>query len=264
MDKFKIKVTPIWIVLFLSINFNLNIFANSKHDHCEHNSNTVLPQFQQTVYVCMGEYSIAYHSSPECRGLNNCSTKIYETTSDYAITSLGRKPCCICWNVNSYQCATDKEQKSSTYISPLPADVFIQGAIQKQRNFDAGNAIVQNEINNLYESRNQLFRNCDLTYFDQLSKNAINTINTAKNLDLSFQSHVDWAVRIVRSVSNNQIVQKAISSSVAYNSMAKEYNSLSYTDQNSNRGVAFYNYFMSWYNSSDVSTNISYRSFYSF
>ncbi len=219
---------------------------------------------QQTVYVCMGKYSEAYHSSPDCRGLNNCGTKIYETTSDYAVNTLSRRPCCICWRVSSYNCATDKqENRYPDYISPLPADAFINAAIQKQRNYDAGNRIVQDELNQLQQVRSQLTRNCDLVYFDKLATNAVSTINNS-NLDLSFQSHVNWAVNIVRSVSNNEYVTRSITSTNAYYQMVREYNSLSTTQRGAIQATNFYNYFMSWYNSENAATTINYKSYYSF
>jgi hypothetical protein len=219
---------------------------------------------QQTVYVCMGKYSEAYHSSANCRGLNNCSTKIYEINSDYAVTTLSRRPCCICWNVSSYNCGTDKQDnRYPGYISPLPADDFINAAIQKQRNYDAGKEIVQGEIDQLKQVRSQLIRNCDLVYFDKLVTNAVNSINN-NNLDLSFQSHVNWAVNVARSVSSNEYISKSITSKVAYYQMVTEYNNLNYTQINTVQATNFYNYFMSWYNSDNAATTINYKSFYSF
>lgn len=219
---------------------------------------------QQTVYVCMGKYSEAYHSRVDCRGLNNCSTKIYEASSDYAITTLGRRPCCLCWNVSSYNCATDKqESRYPGYISPLPADDFINIAIQKQRNYDAGKAIVQEEINKLNEYRSQLIRNCDLVYFDKLVTAAVNSINN-NNPDLSLQSHVNWAVNVARSVKNNEYISRSVASTTNYSQMVNEYNNLTYNQKSTIQATNFYNYFMSWYNSDNAATTITYKSFYSF
>jgi hypothetical protein len=46
------------------------------------------------VYLCEGPYSKVYHASPECRGLSNCSTKIYKVTLEEAV-KMGRRPCKI-------------------------------------------------------------------------------------------------------------------------------------------------------------------------
>jgi hypothetical protein len=45
------------------------------------------------VYVCMGPSSKKYHRTSDCRGLNNCSTKIYEVTLKYAQEELRRTQC---------------------------------------------------------------------------------------------------------------------------------------------------------------------------
>ncbi len=46
------------------------------------------------VYICEGPYSKVYHRSNECRGLSNCSTKIYKVTLEEAV-KMGRRPCKI-------------------------------------------------------------------------------------------------------------------------------------------------------------------------
>ena len=46
------------------------------------------------VYLCEGPYSKVYHKAADCRGLSNCSTKIYKVTLDDAV-KMGRRPCKI-------------------------------------------------------------------------------------------------------------------------------------------------------------------------
>ena len=46
------------------------------------------------VYICEGRYSKVYHKSATCKGLSNCSTKIYKVTLDEAV-KMGRRPCKI-------------------------------------------------------------------------------------------------------------------------------------------------------------------------
>jgi len=252
------------IMLLISINgisditaCHSGIYSIYSHYHKSKSS-------QQVVFVCMGKYSEAYHSSANCRGLNNCSSKIYQVNSDYAVTTLDRRPCCICWNVSSYNCATDKqENRYPGYISPLPADDLINAAIQKQRNYNIGKEIVQEEINKLTNVRTQLTRTCDIEYFDQLVTNAINSINNG-NPDLSLQTHVNWAVNIARSVANNQYITQSVYSSRIYYQMVNEYNQLTYSQKNTTQGTNFYDYFMNWYNSENPATTLSFKSFYSF
>lgn len=38
------------------------------------------PTVDTTVYLCNGKSSKKYHLKEDCRGLNNCSTKIEKTT----------------------------------------------------------------------------------------------------------------------------------------------------------------------------------------
>jgi hypothetical protein len=46
------------------------------------------------VYLCEGPYSKVYHKASDCRGLSNCSTKIYKVTLEEAV-KMGRRPCKI-------------------------------------------------------------------------------------------------------------------------------------------------------------------------
>lgn len=44
------------------------------------------------VYICKGKSSKRYHYKKDCRGLSNCSTKIYEVTLSEA-RNIGRTLC---------------------------------------------------------------------------------------------------------------------------------------------------------------------------
>ena len=46
------------------------------------------------VYICEGPYSNVYHKAADCRGLSNCSTKVYKMTLEEA-QRLNRRPCKI-------------------------------------------------------------------------------------------------------------------------------------------------------------------------
>ena len=46
------------------------------------------------VYLCEGPYSKVYHKAENCRGLSNCSTKIYKVTLEEA-EKMSRRPCKI-------------------------------------------------------------------------------------------------------------------------------------------------------------------------
>ena len=48
------------------------------------------------VYICNGSKSTKYHKKENCRGLNNCSTKIEKITKEAAVKK-GRSACKICY-----------------------------------------------------------------------------------------------------------------------------------------------------------------------
>lgn len=50
----------------------------------------------ETVYICTGGYSKKYHSSPDCRGLDNCKGQIIEVSLYDAVNKYYRTPCKVC------------------------------------------------------------------------------------------------------------------------------------------------------------------------
>ena len=52
---------------------------------------------ESDVYVCKGGSSKRYHKSEKCRGLSNCSTKIYKISKAEA-KKMNRTPCKIEYN----------------------------------------------------------------------------------------------------------------------------------------------------------------------
>lgn len=56
------------------------------------------PQQKDSVYLCTGNYSIAYHIKRDCKGLNNCKAKIITVTYQDAVKKYGRKSCRFCKN----------------------------------------------------------------------------------------------------------------------------------------------------------------------
>lgn len=49
----------------------------------------------QEVYLCMGPKGSAYHLTPNCRGLKNCSTQLKKMSEKEAV-SKGRHACRFC------------------------------------------------------------------------------------------------------------------------------------------------------------------------
>ncbi|QLH52843.1 MAG: hypothetical protein CH6_0223 [Candidatus Kapaibacterium sp.] len=62
----------------------------------------IFSQNQKCVWICKGPMSYAYHSTPNCKGLKNCSTDIYEVTLEEA-KELNRRPCRFCGG-NPFDC----------------------------------------------------------------------------------------------------------------------------------------------------------------
>jgi hypothetical protein len=69
----------------------------------------------QTVCVCTGPYAYAYHSTLQCPGLANCSRQINYVDENHAVYTMGRVPCCRCWNNVSGRCKEDNPKTSSGY-----------------------------------------------------------------------------------------------------------------------------------------------------
>ena len=101
--------------LFL-ILFSLNAFAHNGCDSIHENKSQLLNPIElkgnehsiyQTVYICGGKYAYAYHSYQNCKGLNNCQSKVYYTSENDAINQYGRVPCCLCWNNVAERCKYD-------------------------------------------------------------------------------------------------------------------------------------------------------------
>lgn len=76
------------IKIFFSLLFSLSLGTNFTAPTAPAKAKT------EYVYLCEGPYSKVYHKSPECRGLSNCSTRIYKVTLEEA-QKLNRRPCKI-------------------------------------------------------------------------------------------------------------------------------------------------------------------------
>lgn len=48
---------------------------------------------KDSVYLCMGNYSHAYHKYPNCKGLHNCSTSLKKVSLFYATHKYKRVHC---------------------------------------------------------------------------------------------------------------------------------------------------------------------------
>lgn len=90
-------------------NLNVSCLEDKKK---EENSSDA--ENQQRVYICTGQYAYAYHSRPDCPGLNNCKGEIRYTDEHTAINRLERIPCCRCWSNVAGRCKDDNPYNQST------------------------------------------------------------------------------------------------------------------------------------------------------
>lgn len=51
---------------------------------------------KDSVYICYSSTSYAYHSSPNCRGLNRCTHEIIKVSLEDAKNKYNHRPCKIC------------------------------------------------------------------------------------------------------------------------------------------------------------------------
>jgi hypothetical protein len=101
-------------LLLTLLIFTVEFSLFSQDNHCEKTANRstisehdILLSKEQTVYICTGTYSYAYHSQSNCAGLNNCKGQINYTDEYSAVNSFGRRPCCRCWSNVSGNCKDD-------------------------------------------------------------------------------------------------------------------------------------------------------------
>lgn len=95
------------------------------------------------VFICGGEYSERYHASPDCRGLNNCRSEIYEI-DEYDAIDMGRTPCQIEYvfedrsnysTSNQNYSAQEQQSKWEFYEKGNPIDGFYRKAFNLNDKF---------------------------------------------------------------------------------------------------------------------------------
>jgi hypothetical protein len=69
----------------------LNSFSS-----CGQNKDTTIQTKGTTVYICNSSGAKVYHSSQNCRGLNNCTHGVIAVSQTDAINKYSRRACKIC------------------------------------------------------------------------------------------------------------------------------------------------------------------------
>jgi hypothetical protein len=181
----------------------------------------------QTVFICRGNYSVAYHSKSDCRGLNNCQASIVSVSEQYAINSVQRRPCCICWKIDG-GCITDDLGVYYNQISP-PIPYFqpfiprhprlaqVEVGMYMQQKYDTRKEWIQNRINGLIFLINILFNNEKIT----CSKCDFQSIKLSNSNSIAKYSYSLAAADFANDYTFNSIVQ---SYNILENNLWREYN----------------------------------------
>ncbi len=69
--------------------------ANEILHRANENPKTENHKSQNRVFICKGPDSYRYHSRSNCRGLNNCTTRVYPVSLEHA-KRINRTACKIC------------------------------------------------------------------------------------------------------------------------------------------------------------------------
>jgi hypothetical protein len=112
------------------------------------------------------------------------------------------------------------------YISPLPAEEFIKGALLKQKMFDEGVDKVQQQLDAYGQIRKTLLKPEDKAYFDQEATKLVNALNKNAGLDFANKNNLRSALSLGRNLINDPIISNAAESTATYTKMMEEYNKL--------------------------------------
>ncbi len=169
-------------------NLNVSCLEDKKK---EENSSDA--ENQQRVYICTGQYAYAYHSRPDCPGLNNCKGEIKYTDEHTAINRLERIPCCRCWSNVKGRCIDDNPQNTfNKYVPQNPVDAMGEVGMTLQKKYDLRKDWIQRRIDELSDLLNTLYNDKSLPSFydakvirEKLWKNVRDYVNKISSYDFA-------------------------------------------------------------------------------
>lgn len=112
------------------------------------------------------------------------------------------------------------------YISPLPADEFIKGALLKQKMYDEGIEKVQQQLDAYGQIRKTLLKEEDKAYFDQEATKLVSALNKNAGLDFANKNNLRAALSLGKNLVNDPVIATAAESTATYQKMMEEYNKL--------------------------------------
>jgi hypothetical protein len=147
------------------------------------------------------------------------------------------------------------------YISALPADIYIQGAVKRQDMYDEGRLKIQNQIDTFSQIQNQLVKPVDKQYFEKEMGNLLKEINKNVGLDFSVKGNFNAVMNIGKPLENNSYIRGAIKSSSNYNKMMEEYQSLPSDQRGSANDYFFMKNINSWMSDETPGSQLNYSSY---
>ncbi len=83
------------ILLALTLCFSVFAFSNVNYISSKNPTTHITPK-TDSVYICNSTTAYAYHSTSDCKGLNNCTHGVIKVSLSDATNKYGRRPCKIC------------------------------------------------------------------------------------------------------------------------------------------------------------------------
>ena len=145
------------------------------------------------------------------------------------------------------------------YISPLPADEFIKGALLKQKMYDEGIDKVQQQLDTYGQIRKGLLKEEDKAYFDQESTKLVNALNKNAGLDFANKNNVRSAMSLGKNLVNDPIISNAAESTATYKKMMEEYSKLDPKNRNSVNDYFFMKDINSWMKDGKTGSSLKYN-----
>lgn len=145
------------------------------------------------------------------------------------------------------------------YISPLPADEFIKGALLKQKMYDEGLTQVQQQLDAYGQIRNSLLKEEDKLYFDQEATKLVSAINKNAGLDFANKNNVRAAMSLGNNLLNDSIISTATQSAATYKKMMDEYNKLDPKNRSNVNDFYFFKDINKWLKDGKPGTKLGYN-----
>jgi hypothetical protein len=145
------------------------------------------------------------------------------------------------------------------YISPLPADEFIKGALLKQKMYDEGIDKVQQQLDTYGQIRKGLLKEEDKAYFDQEATKLVNALNKNAGLDFANKNNVRSALSLGNNLVNDPIISNAAESTATYKKMMEEYSKLDPKNRSSVNDYFFMKDINNWMKDGKTGSKLRYN-----